>query len=61
MQLFGLPVVVALNKFGTDTDKEIAIVEAFVKANGVRFAVSNVWESGGKGGEILAEEVLFMN
>jgi len=58
MQLFGLPVVVALNKFGTDTDKEIAIVEAFVKANGVRFAVSNVWESGGKGGEILAEEVL---
>lgn len=58
MQLFGLPVVVALNKFGTDTDREIGIVEAFVKVNGVRFAVSNVWESGGKGGKILAKEVL---
>ncbi len=58
MQLFGLPVVVALNKFGTDTEKEIGIVEAFVKATGVRFAVSNVWESGGKGGKILAEEVV---
>ncbi len=58
MQLFGLPVVVALNKFSTDTDREIAIVEAFVKANGVRFAVSNVWESGGKGGKTLGAEVL---
>ncbi len=58
MHSFGLPVVVALNKFITDTDSEIKLVEDFVKKNNARFALSEVWENGGKGGKILAEKVL---
>ncbi len=58
MRTFGLPVVVALNKFVTDTDAELKVVEEFVKSQGARFALSEVWEKGGKGGEALAKEVL---
>ncbi len=58
MQSFGLPVVVALNKFVTDTDAEIKLVEEFAKEKGARFALSEVWEKGGEGGKALAEEVL---
>jgi len=58
MLSFGLPVIVALNKFVTDTDKEIATVERYVKRSGVGFAVADVWGKGGKGGQSLAEEVM---
>ena len=58
MRTFGLPVVVALNKFVTDTEKELKVVEEFVKEQGARFALSEVWEKGGQGGIALAKEVL---
>ncbi len=58
MHFFGLPIVVTLNKFVSDTDAEINTVESFVKEHGARFALSEVWEKGGKGGEALAGEVL---
>ena len=58
MHFFGLPIVVTLNKFVSDTDAEINTVETFVKEHGARFALSEVWEKGGKGGEALASEVL---
>ncbi len=58
MRKFGLPVVVALNKFITDTDAELKVVEEFVKSQGARFALSEVWEKGGEGGKALAAEVL---
>ncbi len=55
---FGLPVIVALNRFLSDTDEEIATVLAAAKAWGVRSAVSDVWAKGGEGGEAVAKEVL---
>jgi formate--tetrahydrofolate ligase len=58
MRIFGLPVVVALNKFITDSDTEIALVRDFVKESGARFALSEVWEKGGEGGKELANEVI---
>ncbi len=58
MRTFGLPVVVALNRFVTDTEKELKVVEDFVKEQGARFALSEVWEKGGQGGIALAKEVL---
>lgn len=58
MRTFGLPVIVTLNKFITDTDTEIRLVEKFAKENGARFALSEVWEKGGDGGKVLAKEVI---
>ena len=58
MQAFGVPVVVALNRFLTDTDREISIVEEYVKNHNAGFAISDVWGKGGKGGEALAKVVL---
>lgn len=58
LQKFGLPVVVALNMFPTDTDEEKAVIEAECKALGVAVAESNVFVEGGKGGIALAEDVL---
>ncbi len=58
MRTFGLPVIVTLNKFITDTDTEIRLVEKFAKENGARFALSEVWEKGGEGGKVLAKEVI---
>ena len=58
LQLYGVPVVVTLNAFVTDTDAEIATVEAACKAKGCHFALANVWEKGGEGGISLAEELL---
>ncbi|WP_036221620.1 formate--tetrahydrofolate ligase [Mesoaciditoga lauensis] len=54
---FGLPLVVALNKFETDTDAELKIVEDFVKGMGVRIALNEAWAKGGAGAEELAREV----
>ncbi len=55
---YGLPVVVALNEFLTDTEAERKLVEEYVKDRGAEFALSSVWEKGGEGGIALAEKVL---
>lgn len=55
---FGVPVVVTLNSFVTDTQEEIAFVKEFCEARGCEFAISEVWEKGGEGGIALAEKVL---
>lgn len=57
-KVFGLPAVVAINAFPTDTDAELALVEEKCKELDVRVALSKVWENGGKGGAALAEEVV---
>nr|WP_315522525.1 formate--tetrahydrofolate ligase [Olegusella massiliensis] len=56
--VYGLPVVVALNAFPTDTRAELDLVEAKCKELGVNVALSEVWAQGGKGGEALAREVV---
>ena len=58
LQKYGVPVVVTLNSFLTDTEQEIAFVEQFCKDRDCEFAVSKVWEFGGSGGLELAEKVL---
>ncbi|HKM28249.1 MAG TPA: formate--tetrahydrofolate ligase [Anaerovoracaceae bacterium] len=55
---YGLPAVVAINKFPTDTAAELALVEKKCNELGVNVALSEVWEKGGEGGLALAEEVL---
>lgn len=55
---FGLPAVVAINRFVTDTDAEIALIRSACGAYGVEVALSEVWGKGGEGGEELATEVL---
>ena len=57
VQQFGVPVVVAINRFLTDTPAEIAMVTAYAETIGVRVAYTNVWAEGGAGGEDLAREV----
>jgi formate--tetrahydrofolate ligase len=55
---FGVPVVVSLNRFTTDTDKELECVMQAVQRAGARVALCEVWARGGAGGEALAREVL---
>lgn len=55
---FGLPVVIALNKFSSDTEKEVNMVREAAEKRGARIALSEVWEKGGEGGLELAREVL---
>ena len=55
---FGLPVVVAINAFPTDTAEELALVRQRCAALGASVAVSEVWAKGGEGGKALAEQVL---
>ena len=55
---FGVPVVVTLNSFASDTEAEYDFIRSFCEERGCAFALSEVWEKGGKGGEALAEEVL---
>ena len=55
---FGLPAVVAINRFPTDTEAELALVEEKCRELGVNVALSEVWGKGSEGGEALAEEVL---
>lgn len=57
-QNFGLPAVVAINKFPTDSDAELKLVEDKCKELGVNVALSDVWANGGAGGEELAKEVV---
>ena len=53
-----MPVVVTLNSFVTDTEAETVYVQQFCEERGCEFALSQVWEKGGKGGIALAEKVL---
>ena len=55
---FGVPCVVTLNRFVTDTDAELDFVKKFCEERGCDFALSEVWEHGGEGGIALAEKVL---
>jgi formate--tetrahydrofolate ligase len=55
---FGLPAVVALNRFSSDAEAELALVADRCAAAGARFALSEVWEKGGAGGVDLAREVV---
>ncbi|MCX7796726.1 MAG: formate--tetrahydrofolate ligase [bacterium] len=56
--IFKVPVVVAINRFPTDTENEIRLLEDRLKDVNVRFAVSNVYEAGGEGALELAREVI---
>lgn len=56
--VYGLPCVVAVNRFPTDTDSEIEAIIRHCKTLGVNVVLSNVWAEGGKGGIALAEEVV---
>ena len=56
--VYGLPCVVAINAFPTDTKAELDLVEAKCKEQGVNVRLSEVWAKGGEGGEALAEEVI---
>ncbi len=58
LQKYGVPVVVTLNSFITDTDAETSYIENFCKERGCEFALSEVWEKGGEGGIELANKVL---
>lgn len=58
LQMYGVPVVVTLNRFVSDTDAELAFVKQFCENRGCDFALANVWEKGGEGGVALAETLL---
>jgi formate--tetrahydrofolate ligase len=60
VQRFGVPVVVALNRFTSDTDEELETVLSGAKSWGARAALSEVWAKGGQGGIPVAQEVLAM-
>ena len=57
MQKYGVPAVVAINRFGTDTDAEIAVIEEFCKNMGVEVSLTEVFAKGGEGGRDLAQKV----
>ncbi len=59
MMKYGVPVIVTLNSFITDTEAEHQFVKAFCEERGCEFALSQVWEKGGEGGIELAEKVLY--
>lgn len=54
----GVPVVIAINKFTSDSEEEVQFIKEFCKNKGVRVALSDVWAKGGEGGIELAQEVL---
>lgn len=58
LQKYGVPVVVTLNKFATDSEAELAYVKDFCEKRGCDFALSEVWEKGGEGGIELANKVV---
>ena len=58
LRKFNLPIVVALNVFVTDTEKELSFLENWAKEQGVEFSRTEVWEKGGLGGIDLAEKVV---
>ena len=58
LKLFGVPVVVTLNQFATDTEAELTFIKNFCEERDCDFALSQVWEKGGEGGIALAKEVI---
>ena len=58
IQKYGVPVIVTLNSFVSDTDAENEYIRKFCEERGCEFALSEVWEKGGEGGIALAEKVL---
>ena len=58
LQKYGVPVVVTLNSFVSDTEAEVRFVREFCESRQCEFALSKVWEKGGEGGMELAEKVL---
>ncbi|SES93348.1 formate--tetrahydrofolate ligase [[Clostridium] polysaccharolyticum] len=58
VQKYGVPCVVTLNRFVTDSDVELAYVKEFCESRGCEFALSEVWEKGGEGGIQLANKVM---
>lgn len=58
MQRYGVPVVVAINRFGADTDAELSFIENYCRERGADFALSEVFAKGGAGGTALAEKVV---
>lgn len=59
IKLFGVPVVVTLNNFVSDTKAEVDFIRDFCESRNCEFAVSKVWEEGGKGGIELAQKILY--
>ncbi len=58
LRKYGVPVIVALNVFSTDTEAETGYVREFVESRGCDFALSTVWEKGGEGGLELADKLV---
>ena len=58
LQMYGVPVVVTLNRFVSDTEAELEYIEKFCKERDCDFALANVWEKGGEGGLELAKAVV---
>jgi len=58
LKLYGVPVIVTLNAFTKDTDRELAFVRKYCEDAGCAFELSRVWEKGGEGGKDLAEKVV---
>lgn len=58
MKQYGVPIVVTLNSFLSDTEKEYQLIRDFCQEQGCEFALSEVWEHGGEGGAQLAEKVV---
>lgn len=58
LQKYGVPVVVTLNSFVTDTQAEISFVQEFCEKRNCEFAIADVWGKGGEGGVLLAQKVL---
>jgi formate--tetrahydrofolate ligase len=58
VETFGLPFVVAINKFPTDTDAETNFIETWCKSRNIEVALTDVWANGGEGGIQLAEKII---
>ncbi|MFZ3579346.1 formate--tetrahydrofolate ligase [Virgibacillus sp. DJP39] len=58
IEQFGLPYIVAINKFPTDTEAEIDFIKTWCETNGIEVALTDVWAQGGEGGIELAEKVI---
>ena len=58
LRLYGIPVIVAINRFGQDTDNELNMIENYCKENGAEFALAEVFAKGGEGGIALAEKLV---
>lgn len=60
LRLFGIPVIVAINRFGQDTDAELRMIEEYCQSHGAEFALSEVFAKGGEGGIALAEKLTYV-